>query len=70
MDDGADVIQYPWHGGNNQQWKIENLDDGWKRIVNRQSGKCLDVRGASIADHARVQQHAWHGGDNQRWKLW
>ncbi|WP_171112201.1 MULTISPECIES: family 43 glycosylhydrolase [unclassified Streptomyces] len=38
-------------------------------VVNRNSGKCLDVAGGSSADGANVQQYACHGGINQRWRL-
>lgn len=38
-------------------------------IVNRNSGKCLDVADGSLADQANVQQFMIHGGSNQRWLL-
>jgi hypothetical protein len=38
-------------------------------IVNRNSGKCLDVAGGVLDDHAAIQQFTMHGGDNQRWLL-
>ncbi len=38
-------------------------------LVNKHSGKALDVVGRDIEDHALVQQYAAHGGDNQRWAL-
>jgi hypothetical protein len=38
-------------------------------IVNRYSGKALDVVGGSSADQAKVQQYTIHGGGNQRWHL-
>ncbi|MDR6319690.1 serine/threonine protein kinase [Actinoplanes couchii] len=31
-------------------------DNGWYRVVNKKSGMCLDIRGASSADRAPVQQ--------------
>jgi GH43 family beta-xylosidase/putative hemolysin len=39
------------------------------RIVNRNSGKCLDVSGASTADGADVAQWTCTGGANQRWRI-
>lgn len=33
------------------------------------SGKCLDVRAASLVDQAVVQQFSCTGGNNQRWVL-
>jgi len=38
-------------------------------IVNKHSGKALDVTGWSVFDHANIQQYTFHGGDNQRWRL-
>jgi len=39
------------------------------RIVNRNSGKCLDVVAASTADGADVIQWTCHNGANQRWRI-
>lgn len=38
-------------------------------IVNRNSGKCLEVAGGSTADGANIQQWTCNGGSNQRWRL-
>lgn len=38
-------------------------------LVNRNSGKCLEVVGSSTADGANIQQFACNGGNNQRWRL-
>jgi hypothetical protein len=37
--------------------------------VNRNSGKVIDVNGASTADGAAVIQWTDHGGNNQQWTL-
>ncbi|GAA1008166.1 hypothetical protein Aple_071040 [Acrocarpospora pleiomorpha] len=39
------------------------------RLVNRNSGKCLEVSGSSGADGANVQQWACNAGNNQRWRI-
>jgi GH43 family beta-xylosidase len=39
------------------------------RIVNRNSGKCLEVAGGSSADGANIQQWTCNNGTNQRWRL-
>jgi hypothetical protein len=71
--DGANVQQFRCHLGANQQWKIiPNLGptlepDGTYLIINQNSGKCLDVVGASTADGANVQQYTCHRQANQRW---
>lgn len=67
--DGAAVIQWSSHGGQNQQWRFDRLDNGAYRIVSIFSGKVLDVNGGSQADGAPVIQWSWHGGPNQQWRL-
>ncbi|NNN30753.1 endonuclease [Streptomyces sp. S3(2020)] len=38
-------------------------------LVNRATGKCLDVNGWSTADGANIQLWTCHGGANQRWRI-
>lgn len=66
---GATVLQWPWHGGDNQRWRLVDNGDGTYRLENEHSGLVLDVEGASTSNGANVQQWAWNGGDNQRWIL-
>jgi alpha-L-fucosidase len=44
-------------------------DLGTFRLVNRKSGKVMDISGASSADGAAVIQWPSTGGTNQQWKL-
>jgi hypothetical protein len=39
------------------------------RIVNRNSGKCLEIAGGSSADGASARQSACTGASNQRWRF-
>jgi endo-1,4-beta-xylanase len=41
----------------------------WYEIVNRNSGKALDVCGVSTADGACIQQYTRSGGQNQQWQF-
>jgi hypothetical protein len=41
----------------------------WYELVNRNSGKALDVCGVSTADGACIQQWARSGGANQQWQF-
>jgi hypothetical protein len=41
----------------------------WYVIVNRNSGKALDVSGVSTADGARIHQWTRHDGNNQQWQF-
>ena len=42
---------------------------GVSRLVNRRSGKVLDVNGASTADGATVIHRPWTGATNQQSRL-
>ena len=66
--DGSRVKQYPWNGGNNQQWQFQDAGGGYFRIVGRQSGKCLDVVSASTADGAQLAIWTCNGGTNQQFQ--
>jgi ricin-type beta-trefoil lectin protein len=60
----------PCSSRENQVWSIEPGDDGYySRLVSRQSGKCLDVSGASTEDGAPIILWQCHGGANQQWRL-
>ncbi|MDN0196247.1 RICIN domain-containing protein [Streptomyces sp. S.PNR 29] len=39
------------------------------RLVNRKSGKVMDVSGASTSNGGPVIQYTWSGSANQQWKL-
>jgi regulation of enolase protein 1 (concanavalin A-like superfamily) len=43
--------------------------NGTYKIINRYSGKCLDVDGASIADGANIHQWTYVAANNQKWTL-
>ncbi|MHA4816874.1 RICIN domain-containing protein [Streptomyces aculeolatus] len=43
--------------------------NAWYVLVNRHSGKALDVSGVSTADGARVSQWTRHDGANQQWQF-
>jgi hypothetical protein len=66
---GAPLIQWDYHGGQNQQFQADRLEDGYYRFVARHSGKVLDVAGVSTANGAQIIQWDWHGGDNQRFRI-
>ncbi|MGW6932988.1 glycosyl hydrolase family 95 catalytic domain-containing protein [Lentzea sp. NPDC054927] len=46
-----------------------SLQGGWCRLVNRNSGKALDVNGAGTGDGAKVIQWTSTGSANQQWQL-
>lgn len=66
---GANIIQWPQNGGNNQQWVITDNGNGYYKIINRNSGDALDVNSASTTAGANIIQWPWNGGNNQQWQL-
>ncbi|UYZ62146.1 RICIN domain-containing protein [Hymenobacter weizhouensis] len=66
---GAQVHQWEYVGGANQQWIISAQGNGTYKLMARHSGKVLDVNGGSKADGAKVQQWNDTGSNAQRWKI-
>lgn len=50
-----------------QDWTL--VEQRPERLVNRNSGKCLDVNASSTADGGVVQQWTCTGGANQQWQV-
>ena len=73
LANGAPVQQWTCHSPEHQTWILEpDLTLEGEPSYSRQalhSGKCLDVRQASLANGAPVQQWTCHGPDHQRWLL-
>jgi arabinogalactan endo-1,4-beta-galactosidase len=68
LANGAQIIQYDYLGGQNQQWKFTATSSGYYTITNRQSGKVMDIEAKSTADGAHNVQWTSNGGANQQWK--
>jgi hypothetical protein len=65
----ASVVQYPWNGGDNQQFRVQSVGGGYHQIVARHSNRCLDVASGSTADGAAIIQYTCGSGHNQQWRL-
>ena len=66
---GGAIVQWDYWGGNNQQWKITNLGNGYYSIINRNSNKALDVNGGSTTSGTGIIQYDYSGGNNQQWRI-
>ncbi len=62
------MIRWTDNGGLTQQWSIQNVGSSYK-IVNRNSGKGLDVNAPFWADGGVVDQWTYNGGANQQWNI-
>jgi hypothetical protein len=66
---GAAVIQWPDHGGANQQWTLHQAAGNVYTIVNVNSGLCLEVPNNSTTAGVQLEQWTCTGGSNQQWAL-
>ncbi|MFI5609454.1 RICIN domain-containing protein [Amycolatopsis sp. NPDC051903] len=67
--DGGLVQLWSYSNGLNQQWQPVQEASGAYHFVNRNSGKCLDVPGASTADSVQLQQYACNGTSAQSFMI-
>jgi ricin B lectin len=67
--DGDKVIQKRYNNASSQLWKLVLQDDGYYFIINKNSGKYLEVAYNSIADGAKIGQWGPTGYDCQKWIL-
>ena len=63
--DGGDISI----GATSRQWPFMAINNGYYRIVNRNSGKDLDVWEQAIIALAEIKQCGYWGGENQEWGL-
>ncbi len=66
---GAQIIQWPGSGGNNQKWIFALQEDGWATITSYHSGKLLDLQNGATADGTRVVQWEASGAPSQQWRI-
>ncbi|MFI9382183.1 RICIN domain-containing protein [Kutzneria sp. NPDC052558] len=67
--DQALVQLWLYGGGANQQWLPVDEGNGNYHLVNRNSGKCLDVPGASVNDSVQLQQYTCNGTAAQSFSI-
>jgi len=67
--DGANIIQWGYSGGNNQQWKFTSTGSGYFTVTNRNSNKRIDINGSSTTPGATAIQWSANTGNNQQWRV-
>ncbi|GAA0562271.1 RICIN domain-containing protein [Paractinoplanes ferrugineus] len=67
--DNAKIQTWTYSDGLNQQWQAVAEGSGYFHLVNRNSGKCLDVPSASTADSVQLVQHTCNGTGAQSFKI-
>jgi len=66
---GTQIIQWTYHGGNNQRWILTDRGNGQWSITGVQSGRCVDISGQGTANGTKVQLWDYWGGNNQKYFL-
>jgi hypothetical protein len=67
LSKGAPVIQWPYSGATNEQWRPVCTAPFAYTLVARHSGLVLDVTTGAPASGAEVRQWTFNGGTNQQW---
>jgi hypothetical protein len=67
-EDDAKIIQAKAAADTTQQWQFVKVG-GYYKIVNRKSGKVVDVRKGDKKVGTQIIQFKDHGGQNQQWSL-
>ena len=68
-DNGANLIQYTRNGGQNQQWKVAEAENGYAKITSVLHGKAIDVADLSKENGANIHIWEYVNGDNQKWQI-
>jgi hypothetical protein len=68
-EDGTPVIQFKFHGSENQLWSLLRTEVSRFKIRSKHSGKFLDVVRQSTKAGAYVHQWSSHEGNSQDWQI-
>lgn len=70
-NNGANIQQWAYHGGDNQKWTLQMAGDGYFYIRSKlDPNLVLDLLYGSTDNGTNIQLCSFHGGDNQQWYLW
>ena len=70
-NNGANIQQWAYHGGDNQKWTLQMAGDGYFYIRSKlDPNLVLDLLYGSTDNGTNLQLCNYHGGENQQWYLW
>ena len=69
MEAGANVQQYYWNNGDNQQWVVKDAGDGYFYIISKSNSLYMDVYGGVASNDVNIDTYTGHGGTSEKWKL-
>ena len=65
----GNVQQWSNTGSDAQRWVIEDVGEGYYKLINVSSGRALDVESSSPDSGANVWQYAYNDSTAQKWKF-
>jgi aryl-phospho-beta-D-glucosidase BglC (GH1 family) len=68
-NDGANVHQWSYYGGNSQRWTVTHLGNNVYQIIGVGSGKALEVASTSTSNGTNVDIRTYTGANNQKWTI-
>ena len=70
-NNGANIQQWAYHGGDNQKWTLQMAGDGYFYIRSKlDTNLVLDLLYGSTDNGTNLQLCNYYGGENQQWYLW
>nr|WP_199082198.1 RICIN domain-containing protein [Pedobacter sp. ASV19] len=66
---GGEVKMWDDHNGDNQEWAIVHIGNGYYKIINHYSGKCLEIDETKLDKSFSVTQNDYKGDERQKWKF-
>ena len=66
---GDIIMQYHYHGGDNQLWKLEKLSNGNYIIICKKNSLVLDVSGGRRQNCTQIIAYTRHGNENQQFLI-
>ena len=70
-NNGANIQQWAYHGGDNQKWTLQMAGDGYFYIRSKlDPNLVLDLLYGSTDNGTNLQLCNYYGSENQQWYLW
>tara|TARA_R110002049_G_scaffold65035_1_gene170925 strand:+ start:47854 stop:50544 length:2691 start_codon:yes stop_codon:yes gene_type:complete len=63
------IQQGTYTGSENQRWKIENIENGYKKLITQYNNRVIGVLNSSTANGANIVQVDYTGGNEQAWSV-
>ncbi len=69
-NNGAKIVLEEYNASNKyQQWSLQYCSQGFYALVNRGSGKVIDVPAAATGEDVQMQQYGFNGSNAQQWDI-